>query len=60
MSKLTTYFQNSYRELAHVKWPTKKQILEITGVVLLFTFGAAALVALLDWILGNAFTKLLS
>lgn len=58
MSKIIAYFQNSYRELAHVKWPTRRQLFEITGIVLLFSFGASFLIAIIDWALGGALLKL--
>ena len=54
MSKIINYFQNSYHELAHVKWPTRKQLIEITGIVLLFSFGASFLIAIIDWAISGA------
>jgi len=56
MGKLSNYFREALYELRKVTWPTKKQTLNYSIVVIAITIGMAVFFAVLDYI----FTWLLS
>ena len=56
MNKLTNYFREALYELRKVTWPTKKQTVNYSIVVIAITIGMAIFFALLDYF----FTWLLS
>ncbi|KKS52642.1 MAG: hypothetical protein UV82_C0006G0012 [Candidatus Magasanikbacteria bacterium GW2011_GWD2_43_18] len=56
MSKLTNYFREALYELHKVTWPTKKQTINYSIVVIAIAIAMAAFFALLDYV----FTWLLS
>ncbi|OIO52853.1 preprotein translocase subunit SecE [Candidatus Peregrinibacteria bacterium CG1_02_41_10] len=47
--KLLNYLQDSRKELNHVSWPTRKQITELTMIVIGVTAVAAALIGAFDY-----------
>ncbi|PIR03244.1 MAG: preprotein translocase subunit SecE [Candidatus Magasanikbacteria bacterium CG11_big_fil_rev_8_21_14_0_20_43_7] len=55
MTKITTYFREALYELRKVTWPTKKQTINYSIVVIALTITMAVFFALLDYI----FTRLL-
>lgn len=56
MTKLTTYIREAIYELRKVTWPTKKQTINYSIVVIAISIGTAVFFAILDffftWLLG--------
>jgi preprotein translocase subunit SecE len=59
MNKLVQYFVESKQELNHVKWPTKKQLVDLTLIVLGISFAMAFFTGLLDFLFQWLYTVLL-
>ncbi len=59
MKNLTQYFRDSWQELAHVKWPTRKQLVELTLIVLVVSLVMAAVTGGLDVLFGTGYSLLL-
>ncbi|HEY4512666.1 MAG TPA: preprotein translocase subunit SecE [Candidatus Paceibacterota bacterium] len=59
MSKIGNYLKEVKAEMAHVSWPTRKQTILFTGVVIALSLGMAIYLGLVDYIfnlaLGNFF-----
>ncbi|MSU56052.1 MAG: preprotein translocase subunit SecE [Candidatus Taylorbacteria bacterium] len=55
MSRLTTYFKETQAELKHVTWPTRKQAIMYTVVVIVISLVTAAYLGAFDYL----FTALL-
>ena len=55
MSKLVTYIKETRAELKHVAWPTRKQAIMYTVVVIVISLVTAAYLGAFDYI----FTSLL-
>ena len=56
MTKIITYFKDSYRELVEkVTWPTWAQLQQSTTIVL----GATALITFLVWVMDAAISRIL-
>ena len=54
MNKITTYFKESYKELADkVTWPTWPQLQQSTMIVLAATIVITLLVMAMDFVAGN-------
>ena len=54
MSKITTYFKESYKELTEkVTWPTWPQLQQSTMIVLAATIVITLLVIAMDFVAGN-------
>ena len=54
MSKITTYFKESYKELTEkVTWPTWPQLQQSTMIVLAATIVITLLVMAMDFVAGN-------
>jgi preprotein translocase subunit SecE len=57
MTKLTTYIREAIYELRKVTWPTKKQTINYSLVVIGISIGTAVFFAILDyaftWLLGR-------
>ena len=51
--KLKTYFKGVRSELKKVVWPSKKELLNYTGIVLMLSFIVAVIVYILDILLNN-------
>ncbi|PLX26748.1 preprotein translocase subunit SecE [Candidatus Parcubacteria bacterium] len=49
MNKLVKYIRESIGELKKVTWPTKKQTIAYTIVVVAMSIGVAIFFAILDW-----------
>lgn len=54
--KLVEYFRGVWSELKKVHWPSRKQVIAYTGVVLV----TVAIISLLLWIVDSGLTALLS
>lgn len=46
---LKTYFQEALSELHRVTWPTRKQAINSTIIVLAFTLVVSLVITLIDW-----------
>lgn len=60
MQGLLRYITGSIDELKRVVWPTRKQALTLTGIVLAFTVVLALYLTGLDFVFRTALEKLLS
>lgn len=49
MNKLTTYLRESVAEMKKVAWPTKKQTIDYTLIVIGLSLGTAAVLGILDY-----------
>lgn len=56
LAKLITYLKDSKNELKHVNWPTRKQTLNYTYIVIGVSLATAAFLGAFDF----AFNKLLN
>ena len=52
-ARIGKYFRDTRSELKKVVWPTKKQSLNSTGVVIVVVFIAALIMILLDTVFGG-------
>ncbi|MFA6430662.1 MAG: preprotein translocase subunit SecE [Candidatus Paceibacterota bacterium] len=50
MSKLSNYILETKGELKHVSWPTKKQTLIFTSLVIIISIGVAISLGLFDYL----------
>jgi preprotein translocase subunit SecE len=50
MSKLVDYIKETKAEMAHVSWPTRKQAIVFTVLVIVFSFGVAIYLGAFDYI----------
>lgn len=53
------YVRNSFKELRQVTWPTRKQTLQLTTAVILFSVIFGAVVALFDFGLDKLFKQVI-
>jgi preprotein translocase subunit SecE len=60
MVSLTQYFKESVEELRHVRWPTQKQAVRFSAVVLGFTIASAILFGFIDFGLSEILSILLN
>lgn len=47
--KIKTFFKGVWSELKKVHWPSKKQLINYTGVVILAVVAVALVLSLYDW-----------
>ena len=59
MKAVKTYLKNSFEELSKVTWPTKKQAVRLTIIVLVFCFVIGTLLTGLDFALDKGYDFLL-
>lgn len=48
MSKLVTFIKEAREELGKVVWPTRKELIRHTTIVIVISLGVAAFLGLLD------------
>lgn len=60
MKKLLRYFTSSYQELRRVIWPSRRQAIFLTSVVLVFTIVVAVYLAGFDLLFRTILEKLLT
>lgn len=60
MKRLIRYFKSSYHELRRVIWPTRKQAMFLTSVVLIFTVVVAIYLAGFDLLFRTILERLLT
>lgn len=51
MNKITTYLKNTRAELAHVIWPTQREVISYTVVVIAIALLVAGMLGLFDVLL---------
>ena len=54
-----SYFRKSWEELKQVTWTTRRETLQLTGAVLIFSAIFGVLIAIVDYGLDKAFKQLL-
>ncbi|MSR89432.1 preprotein translocase subunit SecE [Patescibacteria group bacterium] len=59
MHAFTKYIKNSIAEMQKVIWPTRKQALELTVLIILVSIALGLTLAGLDWIWRNALKSLI-
>lgn len=59
MKKILSYFKESFEELKKVVWPTKKQTIEITIVVIVVSLVIGVYLGAADYLLNEVFNFLL-
>ncbi len=58
-NKITLYFRETIGELKKVNWPTRREAINLTGIVLLVVIGMTAFLGLLDYIFTQVFALIL-
>ena len=54
-----TYIRGAVQELHHVRWPTRKQAIRLSGITIIFTLSSAAVYGIIDFFLGRTIAILL-
>lgn len=54
--KITEYIKDTRTEMAHVTWPTRKQAISYSIVVVLVSIGTALLLGLADFVFSRLLT----
>ena len=60
MSKITEYFKETKAELKHVNWPTRKQTIFYTLIVLALSIIIAYFLGIFDFIFSRGIEKIIS
>ena len=60
LTAATDYFRGALAELRQVRWPTRKQAVRLSIIVIAFTFAAAAVYGIVDFLLGAGMSLLLN
>lgn len=60
MSKLKQYFKGAIQEFNNVTWPTRKQAIRISTIVLIFIIIGAIALGIVDQLLSVGYKTLLS
>lgn len=55
ISKLTDYLRGSYQELKKVVWPSRKEVIQHTALVIGISVGVAIFLGLADFLLTTLF-----
>jgi preprotein translocase subunit SecE len=58
-NKITLYSRETIGELKKVNWPTRREAINLTGIVLLVVFAMTAFLGLLDYIFTQVFALIL-
>lgn len=59
MNKLITYLRDSVGEMRKVTWPTKKQVINYSIVVITMSLGVAIFFGILDYVLNLGLTQII-
>ncbi len=59
MAKITQFISEARVELKKVNWPSRKELIESTKVVLIASFLLAAFIGVVDFILSQLITALI-
>ena len=60
MKALTRYVQESIAELRQVRWPTQRQAIRLSVIVIIFTFSVSIAFGGIDFVLSQIVKLLLS
>ena len=60
IEKLIQYFKDSYAEMKKVTWPTKKQTIRYSALVIAMSIGMATFFSILDYVFNLGLTKLIT
>jgi preprotein translocase subunit SecE len=58
-NRIVRYFRETWFELKKVSWPTRREALNLTGIVVVVTTFLSIVLALLDWLYSMAFGLIL-
>lgn len=58
-ARVRTFFEEVKAEMAKVAWPSKQEIKDHTGLVLLFLVAVAAVIGVMDFVFRNVIMTLL-
>jgi preprotein translocase subunit SecE len=59
-NRIQRYFKETIGELKKVNWPTRKEAINLTVIVLIVTFAMSAILGLLDLLFSRVFALILS
>lgn len=54
-NRIATYFRETWYELKKVSWPTRKEALNLTGIVIAVTLFLSIVLGLMDWLFSTLF-----
>jgi len=57
--KIVTFFKETYLEIKRVNWPSKKDLLEYTALVIFVTVIVAAILGMLDFVFTSILNKII-
>lgn len=57
---MLAYLRACLEELRHVTWPTRRQAVRLSTIVIAFTLGSAAVFGIIDWLMGILTIQMLS
>ncbi len=60
MSKITEYFKETKAELKHVNWPSRKQTISYTVIVVALSLVVAYFLGIFDFIFSKGLEKIIS
>jgi preprotein translocase subunit SecE len=60
IESVKNYFLGSYAEMKKVNWPTKKQTINYSSLVIGMSIGMAVFFALLDYVFSSGINSLIS
>ncbi len=60
IEKMIQYFKDSYAEMKKVTWPTKKQTINYSTLVIALSVGMAVFFSVLDYVFNLGLTKLIT
>ena len=60
MNSIKQYFKGSIKEFNNVTWPTRKQAIRMSTVVLIFMIVSAIALGIVDYLLSDGYKALLS
>jgi len=58
MKRIIQYIRDTYAEMKHVSWPTQKQTIIFTVLVILISIGVAFFIGFFDYIFGQGLDKI--
>ena len=59
MSRLTDYIKETRSEMKHVNWPTRKQAVTFTVIVIAISLGVAAFLGFFDYLFSLGIARFL-
>ena len=59
MSRITNYFKDTKGELKHVSWPTRRQTIAFTVIVILISVLVSVLLGFFDYFFSQILEKLI-